>query len=83
MLVSLSPEGLQTSLDRISTYAKEKSLTISIKKSKSTIFSAGGRLINTQFNIDGQPLEAVKSFCYLGFEVASSGRVTRAMEILN
>ena len=47
------------------------------------IFSAGGRLINTQFNIDGQPLEAVKSFCYLGFEVASSGRVTRAMEILN
>ena len=34
-------------------------------------------------DIDGQPLEAVKSFCYLGFEVASSGKVTRAMEILN
>ena len=47
------------------------------------IFNAGGRLINTQFNIDGKPLEAVKSFCYLGFEVASSGKVTRAMEILN
>ena len=32
VLVSLSPEGLQTSLDRISVYAREKSLTISIKK---------------------------------------------------
>ena len=82
VLVSLSPEGLQRSLDKISVYAREKSLTISIKKSKSMIFNAGGRLINTKFTIDGQTLEAVKSFCYLGFEVVASGTVTRAMEIL-
>ena len=46
------------------------------------VFNAGGRLINTKFTIDGQTLEAVKSFCYLGFEVVASGTVTRAMEIL-
>ena len=34
VLVSLSPEGLQRSLDKISVYAREKSLTISIKKVK-------------------------------------------------
>ena len=32
VLVSLSPEGLQRSLDKISDYATTKSLTISIKK---------------------------------------------------
>ena len=75
VIVSLTPEGLQNSLDKISEYAKQKSLTISIKKSKSMIFNVSGRLIKKSFNIGGEPLEAVKSFCYLGFEVVPSGIV--------
>ena len=47
------------------------------------IFNAAGRLINTRFYMGGEPLEPVKSFCYLGFEVVPSGIVTRAMNILN
>ena len=35
VLVALSPEGLQRSLNKISDYSLKKSLTISIKKSKS------------------------------------------------
>ena len=70
VVVSLSPEGLQRSLDKISNYATTKSLIISIKKSKSMIFNTGGRLIN------GEVLEPVKSFCYLGFQVVPSGIVT-------
>ena len=83
VLVSLTPEGLQNSLDKISEYAKQKSLTVSIKKSKSMIFNVSGRLIKSSFNIGGEPLEAVKSFCYLGFEVVPSGIVTHAMNVLN
>ena len=83
VLVSLSSEGLQRSLDKISEYSKKKSLTISIIKSKSMVFNTAGRLINTQFTIDGEPLEAVRRFCYLGFEVAPSGVVTHAMNTLN
>ena len=83
VLVSLSPGGLQRSLDRVSEYSLGKSLTVSIKKSKSMIFNAAGRLINTRFYMGGEPLEPVKSFCYLGFEVVPSGIVTRAMNILN
>ena len=83
VLVSLSPEGLQRSLDKISDYATTKSLTISIKKSKSMIFNLGGRLIDKKFYINGEPLEPVKSFCYLGFEVVPSGVVTHAKEVLN
>ena len=47
------------------------------------IFNKAGRLIKTQFNINGEPLEPVKSFCYLGFEVVPSGIVTHAMNTLN
>ena len=83
VLVSLSPEGLQRSLDKISDYATTKSLTISIKKSKSMIFNLGGRLIDKKFYINDEPLEPVKSFCYLGFEVVPSGVVTHAKEVLN
>ena len=83
VLVSLSQEGLQRSLDKVSEYSRRKSLTISIKKSKSMIFNIAGRLIKTNFFINGEPLEPVKSFCYLGFEVVPSGIVTHAMNALN
>ena len=83
VIVSLSPEGLQRSLDKTSDYALKKSLTISIKKSKSMIFNRGGRLIKTKFYMNGEALEPVKSFCYLGFEVVPSGIVTHAQKVLN
>ena len=83
VLVSLRPGGLQRALDKISEYSQTKSLTISIKKSKSMIFNTAGRLINTRFHIGGEPLEPVRSFCYLGFEVVPSGIVTHAMNTLN
>ena len=83
VLVSLTPEGLQRSLDKVSEYSKRKSLTISIKKTKSIVFNNGGRLIKTEFKIDDEIIEPVKSFCYLGFEVVASGIVTHAMNILN
>ena len=67
----------------MSEYSLKKSLTISIKKSKSMIFNKAGRLINTKFTINGESLEPVKSFCYLGFEVVPSGIVTHAMNTLN
>ena len=83
VLVSLTPEGLQRSLDKISEYSKRKCLTISIKKSKSMIFNNSGRLIKKEFKIDDETLEPVKSFCYLGFEVVPSGIVTHAMNTLS
>ena len=40
-------------------------------------------MIDAKFNIGGETLEPVKSFCYLGFEVVPSGIVTHAMNTLN
>ena len=83
VLVSLTSVGLQRSLDKVAEYASKKSLTVSIKKSKSMIFNKAGRLINTKFYINGEALEPVKSFCYLGFEVVPSGIVSHAKDVLN
>ena len=82
VLLSNSPEGLQNSLDKLAHYAESKGLTISIKKSKTMIFNILGRVIQKVFNINGEPLEPVNTFCYLGFEVCPSGTVKHAMNSL-
>ena len=83
VLVSHSAEGLQKSLNKLSGYAKHKGLTINTTKSNTMIFNLPGRHIKKQFNIEGKALESVNTFCYLGFEVKSSGTVKHAMNTLN
>ena len=83
VLVSHSAEGLQRSLNRLSGYAKHKYLTINTQKSNTMIFILPGRHIKKQFNIEDKALESVNTFCYLGFDVKSSGTVKHAMNTLN
>ena len=83
VLLSYTPEGLQRSLDKLAEYAKNKHITISTKKSKTMIFNSLGRHLKKQFNIDGQLLESVISFCYLGFELKPSGTCKHAMNTLH
>ena len=45
-------------------------------------FNTTGKFIKTQFYFEGKPLEYVSRFCYLGFEICSSGTVTHAMNVL-
>ena len=83
VLVSESAKGLQSCLDSLSAYAEKKSLTISIKKSKTMIFNPAGQHIKKQFYISENKLEPVRTFCYLGFEMKPSGTVKHAMNTLN
>ena len=39
------------------------------------IFNKSGRMIKGYFQIDGKPLEPVRTFCCLGFDAKSSGTV--------
>ena len=82
VLVSESPNGLQNCLSKLGIYAKSKSLTISIKKSKTMIFNPSGLFIRQKFHIGGEQLEPVDSFCYLGFEVKPSGITSHGASIL-
>ena len=82
VLVSESAGGLQNCLDKLSVYAKQKSLTVNINKSKTMIFNSSGRFIKESFHINGKRLEPVDSFCYLGFEVKPSGTTAHGSSIL-
>ena len=83
VIISESKIGLQNCLDKAHYFAKSKGLTISEKKSKIMIFNVAGRLIKESFSLNGNVLESVQSFCYLGFDVKCSGTVKHAMNVLN
>ena len=82
VLLSQSRTGLQTCLDKVHEFSLAKHLTISIKKSKTLIFNYTGRFLKQNFTVGGIELEAVQSFCYLGFEVKASGTAKHALRIL-
>ena len=76
VLISRSKEGLQQQTDGIQQYCQKWKLTVIIKKPKSMVFTGEGgwgvgwgNIIKTTFNIGGSPIENVKSFTYLGFNI--------------
>ena len=83
VLISQSNDGLQSCLNKVHEYASIKNLTINIAKSKCMVFNQTGKLEKYNFTINYESLEVVSSFCYLGFDVKSSGTVKHAMSILN
>ena len=82
VLVSSSSEGLQNCLNYLHDFAKQKELTISVKKSKTLIFNQAGRFIKTCFKLNQNTLEPMQTFCYLGFDLKASGTVKHAMNNL-
>ena len=83
VILSQSKEGLQRCIDKAFEFSELKRLTISVKKSKTMIFNTSGKFFKEYFTLNGNPLEPVQTFCYLGFEVKCSGIVTHARNILN
>ena len=82
VLISESASGLQNCLNLLGNYAEQKSLTVSIKKSKTMVFNARGRFIKERLHIKGVALQPVNNFCYLGFEIKSSGNMQHGASIL-
>ena len=82
VLISESASGLQNCLNLLGNYAEQKSLTVSIKKSKTMVFNAQGRFIKERLHIKGVALQPVNNFCYLGFEIKSSGSMQHGASIL-
>ena len=73
VIVSPTKKGLQEKLDNLSLFAKEKDLTINTKKSQVMIFNKSGRLIKDHFTINGNKLEVVPSYTYLGIDIPTNG----------
>ena len=76
-------EGLNVCLEKLDTYCVTWQLEVNIKKSKVMIFNQTGRLIIGQnLFFQGQKLEIVKTYCYLGVEISCSGAFGRARDCL-
>ena len=83
ILLSTSMEGLNVCLEKLDTYCVTWQLEVNIKKSKVMIFNQTGRLIIGQnLFFQGQKLEIVKTYCYLGVEISCSGAFGRARDCL-
>jgi hypothetical protein len=82
VLISDSKQGLQKQLDILDTYCKDWCLTVSINKTKKNIFNKTGRLIKDNFILDGQEIECITRYKYLGIIISASGKFGEARTIL-
>ena len=71
---SESKEGLQIGIDNLQNYCKKWGITVNIAKTKVVVFKRGGRRArNDTWSYDGNALEVVSQFKYLGCLLSSSG----------
>ena len=82
VLFSENEEGLQKMLKTLERYCKENELTLNTEKTKCMTFNKTGRLIRTPFYYNGEKLENVNKFKYLGFLVTPSGEIKSGLHDL-
>ncbi|XP_060582312.1 uncharacterized protein LOC132738738 [Ruditapes philippinarum] len=84
ILLSDTPEGLQSHLNLLSDYCEKWKLTVNIDKTKIMVFRKGGRLAEIeQWTYKGIKIDVVESFTYLGFMVSTGGSFKRGIDTLS
>ena len=78
ILCSDCPKDLEMQLDVFCDYCNQFKLKVYIDKTKCMTFSKGRNLINQIFKFDGQNIENVKQFNYLGIVFTRYGTFTEA-----
>ena len=71
VLISESKEGLQLQIDSLVEYCRKWKLKVNAKKTKCMIFNRGNKPLKSDFYVDGNKIECVKTFTYLGFSIAA------------
>ncbi len=73
VLISTTKEGLQKALDITQKYCEDWKLQVNHKKTKCMTFTKGTQKEKHIFTINGQALENVKDFKYLGIMIKQKG----------
>ena len=77
-------EGLQKGLDFYAEYCNKMKLTVNIEKTKIMFFRNGGNLArNLSFKYEGQTIEIVGKFVYLGIAFTTGGSFNESHETLS
>ena len=82
ILISDTKEGLQRSLNQFEAYCKKWKLTVNIGKTKVMICKKGGRAPDEHFTLNGEELELVSEFNYLGYVISNGGSVQKPINLL-
>lgn len=82
VLISESAIGLQSCIDKLSSFCDKWGLGINLKKSKSLIFNSSGRLEKHIFKLNNTPIERGKTYKYLGINFSISGSFSDAKQDL-
>ena len=82
VLLAESKEELQELLEGLSKFSKDKELTVNAKKSVVMVFNQTGRKATDKLFYNGQELEAVQSFTYLGVEISANGSFSMGIKSL-
>ena len=77
LLLSETPEGLQNSINKLNSYCNKWQLTINTQKTKIMVFQQKNILYNKyDFYLNGDKLEKVLKYKYLGNIIEASGKLT-------
>ena len=75
LIVSESPEGLQSAINKMHLFYQSLDLKINVKKTKVMIFNQRGRTLKNKysFSVNNQKLEITDQYQYLGLKLRPSG----------
>ncbi|XP_078659029.1 uncharacterized protein LOC144904189 [Branchiostoma floridae x Branchiostoma belcheri] len=77
VILSESDKGLQSALNRLSSFCDKWKLRVNLKKTKVVIFNKAGRCFPKQkYYFENNTIDSVPSYCYLGLTLTSLGSFT-------
>lgn len=82
VIFSTSKNGLQNCLNRLNDYCNKWKLAINHSKSKIMCFSRLGKVSKEIFKLNGDALDEVQTYPYLGIEISNTGNFNSAQKSL-
>ena len=82
ILLSETESGLQKCIEKLETFCSKWALEVNKAKTKCMVFTSNGRNEKTNIKLNGELLETVRTYKYLGIVFSSSGSFTNAIEDL-
>lgn len=83
VLFTTDPKSLQSQIDCLYQYSIKWGLNINVSKTKVCIFEKRKQNCNLNFYINGEMLEIINSFTYLGVTFTNTGNFTNAVKALH